>query len=75
MRSYVAWTLIIRGGQQARDNGSECGLLKEIEQGSKSKTESNLKRQTQDVLCRLDQRIPPIFIASSTPSLTPGPQK
>lgn len=38
------------------------GERKNREQGSESKTESNLREHTQDVLSRLDHDLPPLLV-------------
>lgn len=63
MRSSVAWTLIIKGGYQVREGneGNEYGLEKERITNKGIKTESNLRGQTQDILSRQNQDLPPFL--------------
>lgn len=75
MGSCTAWTLIVRGRQQVRQLTVAANVVyrKKKEQGSKSKTESDLEKQIQDVLSRLDQ--PFICVDSWTASPILGPKK
>lgn len=72
MRSYT-----VRGRQQVRELTVAAGVVyrKKKEQGSKSKTESDLEKQIQDVLSRSDRDIPPMGTDSWTPSPILGPKK
>lgn len=59
---------------QGREHQVWFGEGKNKEQGSESKTESSLREQTQDILSRLDQDLPPLLAPPQIPD-TEGYQR